>query len=160
MMTCARRWLAAVRRDPLWLKRRREHGRYRSYGRGVDAHTPRRRPSSLGCILGMIEDAVVMIRLILVVGIARMMTVVVSMGQVAMMMLMVMSNARATVMRLIVAVGRTNQPPWAHDSEGDNDRHENRWIRPTSAHSGLQRASRGIYCRRGALMEITSRDCR
>ena len=92
----------------------------------------------------------VVIRLVLVVRVARVVMMAVTVDQIAMAVLVVMIDGStmgvrtflAMGVRTFVAMGVRQQPHRARGSEGDDHRQENRRVEPTATHrEGLYRAS-------------------
>ena len=82
----------------------------------------------------MVNDPVVMVRLILVMRVAGVVMMVVRVDQITMPVLMVMSNVGAMGMGGFVAVGMRHQPRRAQDCQGDENRQQGRRIEPPFAH--------------------------
>ena len=84
----------------------------------------------------MIEDAVVMVRLVTVVRLTRMMMVTVRMRQVAMVVLMVMGVANTVSMRpFFLTVSVRQEPHRAHRRQGDDDRQHADRVEPPNSHA-------------------------
>jgi hypothetical protein len=86
-------------------------------------------------ILGLIEDAVMVIRVLLVVGVAGMMLMVMAVGQAIMVVLMMVADGGMVGVRVILAMSVGHKPRRAHGSQSDDSRHQDRRIEPPFEHS-------------------------